>query len=82
MVLKDIKNEIRKDPGIAKTVLSSGLSKLQLINLVLGRDNYYETNKSGIKAAMENEAGISITVALALALDKIWMRVKVKEGRV
>ena len=44
--------------------------------LTRGLENWYEANRLSAKAAMESEAGVSITSAVAKKIGRYWLRKK------
>lgn len=64
---------LRRDPTAWTAQMLETPDKFKTLALFQGLENWFETNRAGIKAAMETEAGISITNALAKKYGKSWM---------
>jgi len=69
---------LKQDPTAWAALRAANPNVNQLRGLVQGLENHFETpaNKLAIKAAMEAEAGISITNSLAKKVGRIWMQLK------
>lgn len=67
---------LRRDPAGWAALRAESPSKQQLRSLVQGMENFFEANRAAMKAAMEAEAGITITQAFARKIGRAWMQLK------
>jgi hypothetical protein len=67
---------LNSDPAAWTALREANPSKTELRVLLQGLENWFEANRPAIKTAMETEAGITISPALAKKLFRVWMQLK------
>ena len=67
------KHAIRRDPVAKEEMTATAMGKPKVHALFQGLNDWYESERLNAKAAMEAEAGISITNQLAKKIAKVWM---------
>lgn len=67
---------MKRDPAAWAALRTASPSKTQLRALIQGLENWFEANRLTAKAAMEAEAGVSITNAFAKKIARVWMEIK------
>ena len=71
-----IRRNARRDEVAKRAYLDSGLSKAQWKGLMQGLDDWFESERLNMKAAMVAGAGVPLTNALAKKMGKIWLQWK------